>query len=176
MLKKILPALLAVLVLLAVVVHLQPSAYTVSRTIEISAPPDKVFVLVNDFRQWKRWSPWENLDPNMKTEYEGPAAGAGSVYRWSGNDEVGKGSMKIIESRPPEAIVIDLEFEEPMATTASNRFDFAAEDGGTRVTWSMSGENNFVGKLFFLVMGGVDKALGKDFEKGLSKLKEIAES
>jgi uncharacterized protein YndB with AHSA1/START domain len=175
LLKKILLALLILIVLFLIVVQFQPSQYTVTRSEVISAPPETVFSLVNDFRNWKRWSPWADLDPNMKEEHEGASSGVGAVYRWSGNDDVGKGSMRITESRPPEVIAIDLEFQEPFASRAANRFDFAPDGSGVKVNWSMSGDNDFAGKAFSLLMGGMDKAIGKDFEKGLAKLKNVAE-
>jgi hypothetical protein len=39
----------------------------------------------------------------------------------------------------------------------------------------MTGENDFVSKAFMLAMGGMDKAVGPDFEKGLSQLKTVAQ-
>jgi hypothetical protein len=39
----------------------------------------------------------------------------------------------------------------------------------------MSGENDFLGKAFCLVMGGMDKMIGPDFEKGLAQMKSVAE-
>ena len=38
----------------------------------------------------------------------------------------------------------------------------------------MLGRNNFMGKVFGLMMD-MDKLIGKDFEKGLAKLKTVAE-
>jgi hypothetical protein len=35
-------------------------------------------------------SPWEQLDPNMQKAFEGPAAGVGQSYEWSGR-KVGRG-------------------------------------------------------------------------------------
>lgn len=176
LLKKILLALLAFVAVFLLVVHFQPAAYTVTRTAVINAPPEKVFPLVNDFHQWDSWSPWAKIDPNMNSQYEGAPSGTGAIYRWSGNSDVGKGSMKIKESRPPESIAIDLEFQEPFASSSDNRFRFSPEGNGTRVDWTMSGENDFMGKLFCLVMGGMDKAIGPDFEKGLAQMKAVAEN
>ena len=47
------------------------------------------------------------------------------------------------------------------------------DSGGTDVTWTMTGTRSAImglaGKLFF------DKAIGKDFDKGLAALKAAAE-
>ena len=46
---------------------------------------------------------------------------------------------------------------------------------GTVVRWSVTGENGFMGKLFGVLMN-MDAMVGGEFEKGLGKLKAIAEA
>jgi len=43
------------------------------------------------------------------------------------------------------------------------------------VTWSMSGDNNFISRAVFLFVN-MDKALGSEFEKGLASMKSAAEA
>jgi hypothetical protein len=59
---------------------------------------------------------------------------------------------------------------------AENLVTFALSAAGesTKVTWSMSGKNNFIAKLFGLFMN-VEKMCGNDFEKGLANLKTLLE-
>ncbi len=52
------------------------------------------------FHNWNAWSPWAKMDPAMKQAYEGPSAGAGAIYTWAGDREVGEGRMTITESTP----------------------------------------------------------------------------
>jgi hypothetical protein len=82
--------------------------------------------------------------------------------------------MTITESKPPELILIDLHFREPMDSVAKTEIAFKPQAQGTTVTWTMTGTNNFIGKAFCLVMN-MDKMVGGDFEKGLAKLKTEAE-
>ncbi len=175
MLKKILLVVLALMAVLLVVILMQPKDYSVVRTATINAPAEQVFGMVNDFHQWDQWSPWAHLDPNMKTEYAGPPAGVGAVYKWTGNDDVGTGMMTITESRPAELVRIRLNFQEPFASTSANQFEFIPQGQGVQVNWKMSGESDFMSKAFSLFMGGMDKAIGPDFEKGLAKMKQVAE-
>jgi len=144
--------LAALLLILILVIITRPEDFRVSRSTTINAPPVAVFAQVNNFHQWDAWSPWAKLDPNCKVEFEGPASGTGSVFKWSGNNEVGEGSQTIIESRPPELIRIRLEFTKPFEAANDVEFTFQPADGGTLVIWSMSGKNNFVGKAISLVM------------------------
>lgn len=176
MLTKILLVLAALLAGLVILIALQPAGYQVSRTATIAAPQERVFGLVNDFHKWDSWSPWAKLDPAMKTTYEGAPSGAGAVYSWVGNDTVGEGRMTITESQPYQHVGIKLEFIKPFASTSQTRFAFKDEGGKTNVIWTMNGQNNFLTKAFCLFMGGMDKMIGPDFEKGLSQMKTAAES
>jgi len=83
--------------------------------------------------------------------------------------------MTIVEARPGEALGIRLEFLKPWQAVSSTRFEFARAATGTRITWSMDGENNFVAKAFSLVTD-MDKMIGSDFERGLGSLKKAAEA
>ena len=175
MLKTILIALVIVVAGLAVVIALQPATFRVTRTATIAAAPADVFALVNDFHNWDAWSPWAKLDPAMKTSYAGSPSGQGAVYSWVGNSDVGEGSMTITDSQPASRVNIRLEFIKPFASVADNLFEFAPAAAGTTVTWTMSGDNNFLSKAFCLFTGGMDGMIGPDFEKGLAQMKAVAE-
>jgi hypothetical protein len=134
-----------------------------------------VFALVNDFHKWMAWSPWEGIDPALKRTYEGPPAGTGTIYSWSGNNKVGEGRMTLTESHPGDRILIKLEFLRPFKATNITEFTFKPNGNQTTVTWNMSGRHNFISKAFCMFMN-MDKKVGGDFEKGLGKMKSVAES
>jgi hypothetical protein len=172
-LRNILIALVLVVLLLAVVIALQPSTFRVSRAATMAAAPPDVFAQVNDFHRWRAWA--VNRDPAAKVTFEGPAAGAGAVFRWLGNSEVGEGSMTIVDSQPPGRIRLTQVFVKPFAGSADMLFEFTPVAPGTAVTWTVSGENNFVSKAFCLFMGGMDRMIAPDLEKGLAQLKAVVE-
>jgi hypothetical protein len=87
---------------------------------------------------------------------------------------VGEGRNTIVESRSCELVRFRLEFFKPMKATHSAEFTFKVAGGQTTVTWTMSGKNNFVGKVFVLFMS-CDKMIGGQFEKGLTDLKKVSE-
>ena len=175
MLKKILLGLAAVIVIFLIVVALQPADFKISRTAVIPAPPAAVFDQINDFHKWDAWSPWAKLDPNAKNSFDGPLAGVGAKFSWSGNNDVGEGSMKITSNKPGESVVMDLVFTKPFAATNLTEFTLKPEGSGTAVTWSMSGRNNFIGKAVGLFMN-CDKMVGTQFEKGFENLKAVVAS
>ena len=175
MIRKILIVVVVLIILLFVVAAAQPDAFEIKRSEMIDAPPAVVFSQVNDLHAWPAWSPWAKLDPNMQTTYEGPGAGVGASYAWVGNSDVGEGKMTIIESQEPNELTLRLEFLKPFEATNTTTFSFHGMAAGTHLTWGMQGENSLMGKVASLFMD-MDAMVGKDFEKGLAALKEVAES
>jgi hypothetical protein len=175
---EILSAVLIVLVLamvgLGVAAMRQPNDFRISRSTRIAADPAAVFVKINDFRAWPDWSPWAKLDPTMHVEYDGPSRGLGAGYAWSGNSKVRHGSMRIIESKSNTKVKIQLEFIKPFRASNQMRFTLAPDPNGTRVSWTMEGDNQLFAKLTGLFMN-MDKRIGRDFERGLASLKEAVE-
>jgi hypothetical protein len=146
--------------------------FEMSRFTTIEAPPERVHALLDDFHEWRQWSPWEDVDPDLERTYTGPDRGVGAHYAWSGNNKAGQGTMEITESTP-STVAVDLRFLKPFKAENVTRFDLAPAGDGTRVTWTMTGHRGAVmglmGKLFF------DQAIGKDFDRGLARLKAAAE-
>jgi uncharacterized protein YndB with AHSA1/START domain len=171
----ILLALAFILLLLFVVIAGRPGEFVVSRRTKISAPPEQVFPRVNELRNWEAWNPWGKLDPNCKITYDGPPAGVGASYAWAGNSKVGEGRNTVTASKPNELVCFRLEFVKPMKATNTAEFTFQPDGDETVVTWTMSGKNNFAGKLFGLVVN-CDKMIGGQFEKGLAQMKSLVEA
>ena len=49
----------------------RPDTFHVERAMAIAAPPERIFPLISDFRNWRSWSPYEKLDPAMKRTLSG---------------------------------------------------------------------------------------------------------
>lgn len=176
MLKNILLIFAIALVAFFGYVATRPDTYRVERSAVVDAPPEVTFDLVNDFRGWDAWSPWNELDPDQEKTYSGPESGEGAVTAWSGDDKVGKGQMTITESVENERVVIDLEFKEPFESKSVTTFRFEpAGDGDTKVSWAMEGDSGLVMKAMSL-FSDFDGMVGKDFEKGLASLDEAAQA
>lgn len=159
-----------IIALFLAVAALQKPEFCVTRSATIHAPASVVFEQVNDLHNWNGWSPWARMDPAAKQTYEGPSAGVGASFAWSGN-KVGAGKMTIIESHPVELVRMSLHFIKPFAARNLAEFTFKPEGDTTILTWSMSGKNNLLGKAMHLVMN-CDKMCGDQFEQGFSNLNE----
>jgi Polyketide cyclase / dehydrase and lipid transport len=147
--------------------------YSVERSIMMNAPAHVVHGLINDFHAWTSWSPWEDLDPALQRSYSGPDEGVGARYQWSGNRKAGQGAMEI-KGSTPEGIDITVDFLKPMKATNQTRFVLRPSGNGTQVRWVMTGEQKGVMALLGKVYS-MDRMIGPDFEKGLSRLKAVAE-
>jgi uncharacterized protein YndB with AHSA1/START domain len=178
MLKTI--VLIVVVVLLVAIVGTvalalaKPDAFRVQRATTIKAAPDKIFALINDFKAWPQWSPYENRDPNMQRTLSGADAGPGSVYEWTGDKNVGRGRMEITESTAPTKIVIKLDFLKPFEAHNTATFTLVPQGDSTEVTWAMDGPSPFISKVMG-VFFNLDKMIGTDFEAGLANLKRLTE-
>lgn len=164
---------IAILAILAIAAT-KPATFSIRRTTDVAAVPEAIFPLINDFRNWRDWSPWEALDPDLKRKMSGAESGRGAVYEWEGNKKVGSGRMEITEVTAPTKVVIKLDFLKPFEAHNLARFTMEPQNGKTRLNWEMTGPSPFMSKVMQVFMN-FDKMVGTDFEKGLASLKAIAE-
>lgn len=175
MIKKILILIAVVLLALVIVIASRPADFRYQRRITIAAPPAAVFPHVNDLHLWQIWSPYAKKDAAAKYTFAGPPAGTGAAMGWAGNNDVGEGTMTVVESKPDELVRFRLDFKKPFEGSSFAEFTFKPEGNQTLVTWSMSGKNSFIFKAVSLFMD-CDKMIGGDFEKGLADLKTLVEA
>jgi hypothetical protein len=173
MLTIILAAVVVLLAALFVAAARKPSTFHIERSVTIEAPPSAIFPHVNAARAWEAWSPWIALDPQANYSYAGPAAGVGSITRFSGR-KCGTGTVTVVESRPRELIRSRLEMTKPFRASNDVAFTFNAEGDSTVVTWSMSGPCNFAAKLMRVFIN-CEEMCGRSFSDGLNNLKRLVE-
>jgi hypothetical protein len=174
MLKKIGMVLGTAVVGVLLWAAVKPAHMMTSREITISATPEKLFPYINNSKLSYDWMPWAESDPGVEVKYSGPLEGVGSSSSWSGK-QMGKGTSEVIESITNQIVKTKLTYTEPFAMSQLAEISLSPTSGGTLVKWSVSGESNF----FFRLMGvfvDCDKMIGGEFEKGLKKLKSIAEA
>jgi hypothetical protein len=173
MLTTILLIILLIIVALLAYAATKPGSFRIERNAGIKATPERILPLLEDFREWRKWSPWEELDPNLKRDYSGAERGVGAVYAWEGNNKAGHGRMEILEASP-RRVRIKLDFLKPFK--ASNTAEFTLTPAGehTTVNWAMYGAQPFMVKLMSIFMD-MEKMVGPDFERGLANMKRAAE-
>lgn len=174
MVKVLATIVVGLVVAVLVYAATRPDTFRVQRSASINAPPQKIFPLINDLRRFNTWNPFTQKDPGMKGNYSGPSDGKGAAYAFSGNKNVGEGSIAIAESSPPSKVTMKLDMIRPFEAHNIVEFTVEPNGGSTNVTWAMHGPNPFVAKLMSIFFS-MDSMIGKDFEAGLANLKAVAE-
>lgn len=172
MLKWTLGVLLALVLAVLVGGYLLSPRFTVTRSIAIAAPVEKVYPLVAGPRQWKGWAVWNRRDPAMQIEYTGPESGTGAAWSWKSETE-GNGAMTFTLAEPAQRVAYELRFAD-FGTTSTGELRLAPRGSGTEVTWVMHGDMGSH-PLFRWMALFADGMVGPDFEAGLQGLKALAE-
>ena len=167
-------ALVVLVVALVAYAATKPDAFRVQRSTGINAPAERIFPLIANLKSMNTWNPFVEPDPAIKIAYSGPDSGKGAAHTWSGNSKVGEGRIEITDAAPSSRVTMRLDMLKPMK--ASNLVEFTLRPTGdsTAVSWAMSGRQPFMAKLMTVFID-CDKMVGSQFEKGLGKLKAIAE-
>jgi len=171
---KILYWLLGIVAVLILVSFLLPKTFKVERTININADPDVIYGLTSNFQQWHLWTPWtKEMDSTVTFEMTGPASQVGTSWKWDG-EVMGNGEMILSEVIPGQVVAYDLALDQGNYKS-KGKIAMEVQDDSTKVTWIDEGDlgynpfNRYMGLL-------MDRMMGPDFEKGLAKLKTVAES
>lgn len=143
------------------------------RSIVIDRPPATVYALLDNYRRFNEWSPWADLDPETKYEFGGPESGVGAKMSWTSQQpSVGSGSQSITAVKPGERVETALDFGDQGQALAY--FQLTPEGQGTRVAWGFNSDlKGPIERLFGLFLPNL---IGADYEKGLGRLKTLAES
>ncbi|MCW8897781.1 MAG: SRPBCC family protein [Flavobacteriales bacterium] len=172
---KIIGIIVLILILTVVVLaFVAPTDFKLERSIEINAQKETVHKHLLYFENSQKWSPWAELDPNQKTWMEGEDGAVGTTFFWEGNEDVGKGKQEII-TITDDKIETTVTFIEPFESVANGYFLLSETEGKTTVTWGFDSKMPRPFNVMGLFMD-ISESVGKDYEKGLAKLKEIVEN
>lgn len=166
--KYLIIGLLALIVLLLVIALFVPKQFKSEREIVINKPKQEVFDYIKYVKNQDNFGVWQLSDTAIKTTSTGEDGTVGFKYSWE-SKKLGNGSQTITGIKEGERLETELYFGfgEPaksyITTTAIN-------ENATKVMWGISGHSPYPFNLMTLFMD-----LGKDFEKGLSNLKEVLE-
>jgi uncharacterized protein YndB with AHSA1/START domain len=169
--------LIAAFLAILLIAAFKPNHFRVQRSLDINAPAEKIFAVLNNLKQQRHWSPWDQKDPHMKRTYTGAESGVGAKYAWDGNKQIGAGSQQIMATKPNERIDINIDFTRPFE--AHNKIEFILRPSGggtntTNVTWAIHGPMPFMFRAMS-VLCTMDKMMSKEFDKGLTQLKALVE-
>ena len=149
--------------------YMLPRDYSIGANVTIEQPADRVFPLINDLRNWAKWSPWgEQLD--LEIRYAGKDKGVGSVQTWT--DPRGDGKLWITESKLNASVsykMVSGGFPE-----MDSQIELTPMGEATQVTWASEGKlpsGAFYGYFSWLFAPGMQA----EYDRALARLKSVAE-
>ncbi len=170
---KIVLWLLIIVAVLVIIAYLLPRQYKVERSITIGADKTLVYDLTCNLKKWDLWTPWTNdMDTTALFELSGNDCEVGTIWKWNG-EILGNGELIVTEAVPGSFFAYDLTFDEGKYVSKGS-FTYDEVNDSVLVIWADQGDLGFnpLNRYTGLFM---DKMMGPDFEKGLLKLKEVAE-
>lgn len=167
--------LIGVVVSIIIIMFVAPLNYEVNRSVVISKPVSEVFNYLKYIKNQDDWSPWKKKDPSMKQTYIGVDGEIGFIAKWEGNKDVGMGEQEILSITENQEINSKLRFLKPWKSESDAYIRVEAlTKNRTSVTWGFTGKSPMPFNVFMLFFN-MDKTVGKDFEEGLSSLKNVLE-
>ncbi|MBU3677211.1 MAG: SRPBCC family protein [Chitinophagaceae bacterium] len=171
MIKKILLALLGIIVVYLCLCPLGPKKLDVETVKVIAKTPEQVYATFSDFKTWPRWSKWILEDPEMKLTFSEPSSGLGSEYSWE-SKQSGNGRMKLVACSPNESIDYALYFDGMSPSKTSIRLKPIPE--GTEIHWRMYSEDAFPFVLRGMMwMANMNQRIKDDFNRGIDNMAKL---
>ncbi len=163
---------LVIIGLLFTVALLLPPEYKVEQSITIQASPAAIHRYVNDLKQWPKWTPWQELEPDSVIRYGDLTQGIGASQSWKGRG--GSGHLHITASSPDNGIAYDIFFRDDTTPSISAVQYNVIDSNSTQVSWSFSGEVKMpiIGGIYAMLVSSMSKDM---YQKGLEKLKAVVE-
>jgi Polyketide cyclase / dehydrase and lipid transport len=171
----ILYILIGLIVLILLVAAIAGTALNYEQSIVIQASQDRVWNNMKTLHAINQWNPWMGIDPTMKIQYNGTDGMPGASFSWdSPVKNVGAGGQTILSVKDHRELATRVDFLRPFKSTGLADFRVIPDDKAVRVSWSMKCNMPYPMNILKL-FGGIQKNMGRDFSKGLNKLKELCE-
>jgi effector-binding domain-containing protein len=171
--KKVLIGLAGLIVLLLIIAFLLPSKYHVERSILVKANKSVLYDLASHYQKWDLWTPWtRQLDTTAKFELIGPDGEVGTKRTWDGKI-LKDGEMVLTQLVPGELVGYDIAFNKG-EYKSKGKITIETLGDSCKVTWMDDGDLGYnpIARYMGLFMG---RMMNPDFDKGLAKLKVVAE-
>lgn len=163
---------LGLILIVLLIASSMPNGFMIEKTIVINKPVEDVMNRIGDLNYYKQWNPWQQMDPDAKSDITGTPKTPGHKYAWQGK-KVGIGSLTLREISH-QHIHFDLQFLKPWKTEGKDHWLFESQGNNeTKVTWQNSGAlpwpiARLMGRL-------ITRNLNHQFDKGLNNLKTMCE-
>ncbi len=119
--------------------------------------------------------PLDGFGPYDESKIYGVDGKPDASFSWdSPVKNVGAGTQIILKVAAPSELKTRVDFMRPFKSTGYADFKVIPDDRATRVSWSLRCKMPYPINIV-KVFGGIERNMGRDFGKGLNKLKTICE-
>jgi uncharacterized protein YndB with AHSA1/START domain len=123
--------LAALVAVMAIIGVFMPVAHRASRTVNIEAPPERVFAVLTDVERYPEWRP--------DVKQVSRLADAGGAMRWQETGAQGTIPYRVIEQAPPARWVVRID-DPSLPYGGSWTYELRVESTGTSLTITEDGE------------------------------------
>lgn len=137
--------------------------YIIKKSRTINVPVDVAFEIVNDYKTWQYWAPWNKTDAKIVYNFPENTVGVGATFSWKSTN--GNGNIENLASALNDSIQDITHFDGKGKANGTWRFIKTAE--GVEITWEMKGKIPFFTRFMASKM---DAEIGDMLENGLEML------
>jgi hypothetical protein len=175
-LKGVIIVLSSLIILWLIIAAFVSGKCQYEKSISINAPAEKVWQYTNSLKAMDTWNPKNDKDPGMKRDWSGTTGQPGEKMCWTSSKNTAvKGCQEITDlDSANKRIDTSIKFEPPYESSATSYVTVISQGSGSKVTWGFTSEIPYPFTIMKIFMD-MESSVGKDYQKGLSTLKEIAE-
>lgn len=166
--KYILLLILLSTIALAVFVATQKSLFKIEKSVLINVPKEVVFNYINDYKNWEDWSVLKEDDAKVTFTYPENTVGQGASYSWNGKIGEGKTTTTFVKENDSIAQKTIISEKETFSFLS-----FKTTNKGTKVTWTLQGNADFMTKIYATFSNGLENLMGKFYERSLNNLNKV---
>jgi len=149
--------------------------FDISRTVVINRPKEEVYNFVRQLKKEHLWMPWFEKDFNGILKYKGDDGKLEALLYWKGHKHFYEGTQKIVKLNQGKIVETRFLIVKPFRFVILEYKGLKEiDETKTKIVWGIRGGLVFPFSVIALIHP-VDKAYGKDIEKGLQKIKNILE-
>ncbi|PQJ80972.1 hypothetical protein BTO18_09805 [Polaribacter porphyrae] len=146
----------------------------IQKTVNIQADLETVYNNVVYLKNFKKWSPFYEVDPNQKTSIKGEDGQVGAQFHWEGNNGKDLGYQEIKEIKNLAYIKMECDIQKPFKANPTFEYAFSKNGNSVKVTQDFNLKSGFVDS-FFMWLFGAKKDMSKMNARGMELLKIACE-
>ena len=147
----------------------------IQKKVDIKATLQSTFDNVVYFKNFTKWSPFYEEDPQQKTQIKGTDGAVGAQFHWEGNKGKDLGYQEIKQITPLKNIKMECTIEKPFKAQPKFEYSFTKTNSGVQVVQDFYLKSGLVDS-FFMWLFGAKKGMEKMNGRGMELLKLVNET